>query len=265
MQLHFLGTAGYHPSETRHTSCYYLPESGILLDAGTGMFRLPSLLQTNNLDILLSHTHLDHIVGLTFLFDILYQRPVESVRVWGEGEKLAAARALLGNDYIFPVELPVTWHAIDDADGELSSPLLIGGAEVTWRHQTHPGGSVAYRIDWPDTHPATKSAEAGAIGQSRSLVYATDTAGASEQPILQWMHGVDVLLHECNFHDHQREWAEKTGHCYLNRVAEISAATAPKRVLLTHINPIDELILESNDPRFKMPCEIVSDGLVVEF
>lgn len=251
MQLHCLGTAGYHPSETRHTACHFIPESGLLLDAGTGIFRLPSLLQTDYLDILLSHTHLDHVMGLTFLLDILNQRPVEQVRVWGEAEKIDTLRHFLNSELIFPVELPVQWNPIDSSpEMGQAQALKIAGTEVTWRPQVHPGGSVAYRIAWPD---------------SRSLIYATDTAGASDPEVLRWMQAPDILLHECNFHDHQVKWAELTGHCYLDRVAQVSAQTKPKRVLLTHINPIDELTLDPDDPRFEMPCEIVHDGQVIEF
>lgn len=263
MQLHCLGTAGYHPSETRHTSCYFVPETGLLLDAGTGIFRLPSLLKTDTLDILLSHAHLDHIVGLTFLLDILYQHPLQSVRVWGEAEKINAIRTLLASEFIFPVELPVQWCAIDDPDHASGNQTFeINGACVSWRRQEHPGGSVGYRIHWTNINEPN-SPDSGAT--SRVLLYATDTVGATDEDTLHWMKDVDLLLHECNFHDHQVEWAIKTGHCYLDRVAQISAAASPKRVLLTHVNPIDELTLDKGDERFSMPCEIVSDKQVIEF
>ena len=71
MRLHCLGTVGYHPNDARHTSCYCLPESGIVLDGGTGAFRLANLIETETLDVLLSHAHLDHTFGLTFLLDDL--------------------------------------------------------------------------------------------------------------------------------------------------------------------------------------------------
>ncbi len=67
MLLNLLGTTGYHPNERRQTACFMLPELGIVLDAGTGMFRVHDHLQTDTLDIFLSHAHLDHILGLTFL------------------------------------------------------------------------------------------------------------------------------------------------------------------------------------------------------
>jgi hypothetical protein len=40
MKLHCLGTAGYHPSDNRHTACFFLPDQGIALDAGSSVFRL---------------------------------------------------------------------------------------------------------------------------------------------------------------------------------------------------------------------------------
>ena len=63
-----------------------------MLDGGTGTFRLASLIQTETLDILLSHAHLDHTFGLTTMLDVLFQRPVARLRIWGEAEKLKTVR-----------------------------------------------------------------------------------------------------------------------------------------------------------------------------
>ena len=50
MKLLRLGTAGYHPNERRQTACFMLPEEGIVLDAGTGFFRVRQHLATPTLD-----------------------------------------------------------------------------------------------------------------------------------------------------------------------------------------------------------------------
>ena len=112
MRLHCLGTVGYHPNDTRHTSCYFLPESGILLDGGTGAFRLTKLIETDTLDVLLSHAHLDHTFGLTFLLDVLFERPVRMVRIWGESAKIQAVREHLFHELIFPAPLSAQWMPI---------------------------------------------------------------------------------------------------------------------------------------------------------
>ncbi len=249
MLLHCLGTVGYHPNESRHTSCYFLPESGIVLDAGSGIFRLPKLIETNTLDILLSHVHLDHVMGLTFLLDVLYQRPVDRLRIWGEAAKLEAVRTHLFSELIFPPQLDAEWMEIDEL-GEFQ----VGDVTVAWRPQDHPGGSVAYRLDWK--HP------------EKRLVYATDTRGDVTAEHARWSADADLLMHECYFRDSAADWAEKTGHSWTSRVCEVAELSQPKRLLVTHINPLEGAADPVDLPEIRKrvgDVMLAEDGLVVEF
>jgi ribonuclease BN (tRNA processing enzyme) len=249
MRLHCLGTVGYHPNDSRHTSCYYLPESGILLDAGTGVFRLAKLIETDSLDVLLSHAHLDHSFGLTVLLDVLFERPIKQLRIWSQSDKIAAIRDHLFHELIFPAHLDAQWIAIDDR-----REFEIGDTKIAWRSQDHPGGSVAYRLDWPS---------------GKRLVYASDTTGDTSKEHAQWSREADVLLHECYFRDDASEWAQKTGHSWTSRVAEVAAASKPKKLLLTHINPLvtsdDPVDIESIRSRVESEVQVATDGLKVEF
>jgi ribonuclease BN (tRNA processing enzyme) len=250
MRLHCLGTAGYHPNEERHTSCYFLPESGIVLDAGTGFFRVAELIQTPTLDILLSHAHLDHVAGLTFLLNVLHQRPVERVRIWGVKEKLDAIREHLFSKPLFPVPLQAQWCEID-ALGQFS----LGDCKVTWRPQQHPGMSVGYRLDW-------------ACG--KSLLYLTDTIGDVSAEASRWYRGADLMMHECYFAAERADWAVKTGHTWTGRVAEIAVAAVPKSLMLTHVNPLDPdpgVMLSEVSARLMgsgIPVSLAEDRGVVE-
>jgi ribonuclease Z len=246
MKLLLLGTAGYHPNERRQTACVMLPEAGIVLDAGTGFFRVREHLQTPTLDILLTHAHLDHIAGLTFVLDTTWGRNLSRITVHGEEEKLTAVREHLLHELLFPAPLPCEWRPLSDR------PLAIAGAEVTHFPLVHPRGSVGFRLDWP----------------GRSLAYVTDTTAAADAAYIEAIRGVSLLIHECNFRDSEHEWAVKTGHSSTSLVAEVAARAGVRRLVLLHFNPLDD----SPDPidlptarRIFPATELGYDGMALEF
>lgn len=216
MKLLFLGSTGYHPNNRRHTACLMFPELGLVLDAGTGMFRVREHLQTPTLDIVLSHAHLDHVVGLTFLFDVLYEKNVQQVRVHGAAEKLTALAEHLFAPELFPVKPPFDWVP-------LAGPLtLADGGRLRYFPLEHPGGSLGFRIDWPD----------------RSLAYITDTTARLDAPYVEEIRGVDTLIHECYFSDGYEAWAVKTGHSCATPVAQVAQAAEVGRLVVVHVNPL---------------------------
>ncbi|MCH2113555.1 MAG: MBL fold metallo-hydrolase [Pirellulales bacterium] len=216
MKLLLLGTTGYHPNDRRHTACLMLPELGVLFDAGSAMFRVGEYLQTSTLDIFLTHAHLDHVIGLTFLFDVAHGREIERITVHGEQEKLAAIRQHLFSRLLFPVEPPFETRPLEQ---EIALP---GGGVLTHFPLKHPGGSVGFRADWKD----------------RSMAYVTDTVAAADTDYVDKIRGVDLLIHECYFGDDMAEHAELTGHSCLSPVAQVAAAAEVGRMVLVHVNPL---------------------------
>ncbi|REJ66200.1 MAG: MBL fold metallo-hydrolase [Planctomycetota bacterium] len=246
MRLLLLGTTGYHPNDERHTACMMLPEVGIVLDAGTAMFRIEAHLATDQLDIFLSHAHADHIVGLTYLLGILHRRPVARVRVHGLAEKLLSIDEHLFAEAIFPVRPEFEWVPLAEevtlaADGRLTHFPLV-----------HPGGSRGYRLDWP----------------GHSLAYVTDTTARPDADYLEHIRGVDLLVHECYFPDGNEELAELTGHSCTTPVAELAREAKVGRLVLVHMDPsaqaADPVGLET--ARAIFPETILgSDQLELEF
>ncbi len=243
MRLCMLGTAGYHPNETRHTACYMVPSQGFVLDAGTGFFRVRDLLATPRLHIFLSHVHLDHVVGLTFLLDVLWEKPVESVTVYGLPEHLDAVRTQLFGSLLFPVEFRYqTQPALAEFEVE--------GVCIRTHPLDHGTPCIGYRFDWPD----------------RSLAYVTDTRCSDRYANL--VRGVDLLLHECNFPDRFRSLADLTGHSVVSDVLRLARTAEVRRLCLTHFNPL----LTGDDPaglneaETKFPGVILAtDGLEIDF
>ena len=223
-----------------------LPELGVVFDAGTAMFRVRDWLKTDTLDIFLTHAHLDHIVGLTFLFDVLGEKTMRHVRVHGDEKQLGEIEKHLFAEAIFPVRPPLDFCPITD-QVELSD-----GAVLSHFPLRHPGGSIGYRVDWPD----------------RSFAYVTDTTADPSADYVEKIRGVDVLLHECNFPDGHEKMAALTGHSCLTPVAQVAAAAGVGRVVLVHIYPLDD----SDQPfdlsgarRVFENIELGEDGMEIDF
>lgn len=221
MHVVFLGTGGYHPNERRHTAGVFLPEIGLLFDAGTGLFRLPQWLQRSDLTIALSHAHLDHVCGLTYLLIPLHKQQLQRVRLLGTEQTLETVQQHLFAAPLFPIMpecemIQVNGHS----ELELGEGLMLRYQPL----ESHPGESLAYRLDW-------KTAE----GRHRSLAYVTDTSvDGSYTPFVR---GVDLLIHECYFTDDLTEWADRTGHSHTSAVARLAREANVGRLILTHIDP----------------------------
>ncbi len=246
MKLVILGTVGYHPNDHRHTACLMIPELGVVFDAGTAAFRIADYLHTDTLDIFLTHAHLDHVVGLTFLLDVLNGKEMKQVAVHGEPEKLEAVEKHLFSEFLFPVEPPF------DSKPLTEKITLSDGGLLTHFPLKHPGGSVGYRIDWPE----------------RSFAYVTDTTAAKDSDYIEKIKDVDLLLHECNFGDDQPDQAELTGHSCITPVVEVAAAANVGRLVLVHLNPLsesgDELDIASAKKIFPK-IELATDRMEIEF
>lgn len=227
MKVELLGTGGYFANARRQTACVLLPEEGIVFDAGSGIFRLPQRTVPPHLNLFLTHPHLDHIAGLpTLLIPILNQQ-FASVTVHGNQYTLDAVAVHLFAEAIFPVPIPFTCREIpSQGDRELRPGLTI-----CWQSlPSHPGGSMAYRIDLSD--PDRKC----------SLAYITDTC--PDGSYLDFIAGVDLLLHECYFDDARANLAVRTGHSCASDVARVAAAADVGQLVVMHVDPT----LDLDDP-----------------
>lgn len=216
MRIVLLGTEGYHPTDRGHTACMVAPEAGLVLDAGTGVYRLNRHLETRELDVFLTHAHLDHVVGLTYLLGVLRGRAMQRVTVHGAPATLAAVRDHLFAPALFPVNPNFEIRELDAA-----VPVGAGGSVRAFDLPGHPGRSVGFRVDWP----------------GRSLAYVTDCVADPAADYVQAIRGVGLLIHECNFPDGLAERAAPTGHSHTTQVARVASAAGVGRLVLTHLDP----------------------------
>lgn len=215
MRFIFLGTGGSVATPERQTTALYLPDCGILLDAGTNVFRLRELHGDGPLTVLMSHYHIDHSVGLYFLAAALFHgRSEPEITAYGpEWDDRFLATAGEGSA-LFPIPLPFPLRRAPEQ-------FRVGDVEVTTCPVTHSAPVLAYRLKFPD---------------GRTLAYVTDTTAPGNY--VDFIRGVDVLVHECSFPASAIGWAEMTGHSEAGAVGRLAAEAGVGELYLTHIGPL---------------------------
>src|SRR5689334_15822365 len=135
MQIRVLGCSGSIGGECRTTSL--LLDDDVLIDAGTGVGDL-TLEELNAIDhILISHSHLDHVLAIGLLADsVMRRRAAEGrgpIRVHALPETIAALRTHIFNGVIWPdfTRLPSAEHPmLEFAPFAIGDVLRLGEREV---------------------------------------------------------------------------------------------------------------------------------------
>jgi len=97
--IKFLGTHG-SVGVNSHTTCIQLTDN-TLIDAGNIMLSLGENAKYIN-NIFLTHSHLDHIMGCSFLLDNFYMEREKSLKIYGLPETLEAVKKHIFNNSIWP-------------------------------------------------------------------------------------------------------------------------------------------------------------------
>lgn len=218
-----LGINGYMPSFGRQTATILVIDNGhaAILDAGTGLARLrepriKSLVdRCDTVSIILSHYHLDHVIGLTYLPDVLPDRevtifaPAPPLTDYGPDEALSH----LFHQSLFSLDLPrfpVPPRIVPLREREATH----GPHAIRVQRQAHDGGSLAIRLG--------------------GLVYVTDTPASRET--VAFAGGASLLLHEVWF-DGASPGGDRSRHSDAREVAAIAVEAKASRLAPVHLNP----------------------------
>ena len=253
-----------------NTSCVeVLGRDGTLLvlDAGTGIRRLGDSVgpEITRIDLLLTHLHMDHILGMGF-FDPLFRDDLD-IHVWGPSTITLDLRDHL-NRYLSPPLFPVRLRDLA-CNLELHDviPLRsfsIGEVEVQTRLVCHPGPTVGYRIECggasttylPDHEPALGADEY--LGEHDWI------------PGIDLAEGVDLLIHDAQWSAEEYPRFVGWGHSSLPQALDFATAAGVKRLVPFHHDPthsdemLDRLYDELTTSR-ELPFELIraAEGAVV--
>lgn len=147
MKVKILGCSG---SETiGHMPPGLLVNDVMMLDAGTITAALGVEAQSRITDVLISHTHLDHIKSLLFLADNILGRIKKPVKVHAIPRVIEAIRKHLMNNIIWPdfTRLPTPKAPVlAYAPMPVGKTLTIAGLQVKAIPMNHPVPAVGFKV-----------------------------------------------------------------------------------------------------------------------
>jgi ribonuclease BN (tRNA processing enzyme) len=228
MKIRVLGCSGAIAAGCKTTA--FLLDDDLLVDAGTGVGDL-TLDELSRIDhILISHSHLDHIVSIPLLADSVLSRRRTPVVVHALPATIEAMRQHVLNDVIWPdfsrlpsAEAPV----LRFEPLALGQRLSLGGKTVEVLSAEHTVPAVGYAVCAGEPRPETPW-----------WIYTGDTG---PNPAL-WPRvaerRVGMLVIETAFSDRERELAMLSKHHSPSSLKrELEGAPPGLPVFLTHAKP----------------------------
>lgn len=215
-----------------HTPCVSIKnkEEIILFDAGTGIVNFSEWFENNekpkSLNILLSHLHFDHILGIPFFAPLWHGKYEFDFNIYSTIAKEYGGLSTSLNRIIkapyFPISLtqalhPVKFHDIDDfkiyktLHGSFKSHVL-----------NHPGGSSGYSY----------TSNCG-----RKIVYLSDSGelkGSLYDSIVEFSKNADLLICDTCFTNDEAKKNPSWGHGTVNYACKIANDSNSFKLALFH-------------------------------
>ena len=256
MKVRFWGTRGSIATPgpgTNHfggnTSCVELTTANgdlLIFDCGTGAHRLAADLMARgkhpiNANILLGHTHWDHIQGFPFFSPAFIKG--NTAAIYGpEGCRGSLHDVLAGQMEFtyFPVELnqlpaTITYH-------ELTEGIhTIGSVRVATQFLNHPAMTVGYRVEADgvavvylvDHEPF--SDELWRDGAEHEHIESILHEGDRRHAV--FMADADLVIHDAQYTPEEYPAKKTWGHSPYNYVVDVASAAGVRRIALTHHDP----------------------------
>ncbi|HEX2581496.1 MAG TPA: MBL fold metallo-hydrolase [Dongiaceae bacterium] len=202
----------------------------LILDGGTGLRPLGKYLSDLgevDADIFLTHTHLDHIMGIPF-FGPIYDKH-SNLNLWAghlaPPHQLRDVLAGMMIDPLFPVPIDFFGSKPHYHDFNIGDTLYPrSGVVVKTAPLNHPNGATGYRIEY----------------QGKSICYVTDTehdTAAPNQTIIELIRGADLFIYDSTFTEDEYEKYRGWGHSTWQEGAKLADLAEVKTFVIFHHDP----------------------------
>ena len=232
-----------------NTACVEIGAAGdslIVIDAGTGIRELGKEITARScrvqVELLLSHTHWDHIQGLPH-FAPLYDAGA-SIRIHALRRQAKSLRHILSDQQrapFFPASLDEAAAAVEFVEHDDGDSFDIGDTRVTCCRLNHPTVTGGFRLD-ANGHSMAYVCDADLYGETLFAqelpAEVADEAKARRQVLegtRDLSHGADLLV--CDTFFLPDEYRPDFGHSSVDDAVRLASETEAKRVALFHHRP----------------------------
>lgn len=231
MNIRVLGCSGAIAAGYKTTA--FLLDDDVLIDAGTGVGDLPLDALAAIDHILLTHSHLDHVLGIPLLADAVLRLRAAAgrppVQVHALPETLEALRRHIFNGVIWPdfTRLPTREAPVLSLHGfQIGERLDLGGRVIEVLPAAHTVPAVGFAVD---------------AGKAAGHIHWVFTGDTGPNPAL-WRRLADLrlshLVIETAFSDDEAQVAHVSQHLHPAELGrELAQLAGSVDVRITHIKP----------------------------
>lgn len=240
MKIRVLGCSGSIARDCRTTS--FLVDDDLLVDAGTGVGDLTLAEMRRIGDVLITHSHLDHVAALPLMLDSIASQLTRPVRVHALPGTIAALRAHLFNDVLWPdfsrIPSPaapfLSFHEV-----QVGQVLHIAGKQVEVMPAEHTVPAAGYAVSAGGAH----------------WIFTGDTG--PNPAFWERLNQMDVaaLVIETAFSNRERDLARRSLHLSPQALAaELDMIDGRKRfpIYITHTKPAEREVIVAEVRRFDL-------------
>ena len=222
MKIEILGCSGGVGLGLKTTT--FLLDEQLLIDAGTGIELLTMERMLNIRDIVITHAHLDHTIGLPLMLATIFDQHKTPVNVYAIPEVIQALKDHVFNWTVWPdlTQLPQEAPILNLHEINLGDQLSIQGKTITVLPAEHPTPTVGYFVD---------------DGQ-HSFAFTGDN-GINDQlwPILNTLKP-ELLIIDVSFTDEVDALARVSGHLTPSHLeGELKKFDHDANIMITHLKP----------------------------
>jgi ribonuclease Z len=234
----FLGTSASAPSAQRGLSALIVKhgELHFLVDCGEGTARQIQKSETDFKHlkrILLTHGHLDHILGLGGLVGVFrHDESIEELEIFGGKYTLDRVRPLVNDVVLRGQQAPMPLHFREITPGTFfdTDEMQVSAFPVFHRGLD----SLGYLFEEKGQHSPLNDGLSSAVQKSTKLAIVGDTGRTDN--LIEIVRDADALVIEATYIDEEVTMARQFSHLTARDAAALALRAGVKQLILTHLS-----------------------------